>query len=465
VIALDEPFTPDVALDLPPPPDEPPALARRLPRSARLLTAAAGVATLVTRLPGLDRPKILVFDEVYYASQGLEIANGGVEQGQTVHPPLAKWLIGAGIRVFGFNSFGWRVVPLLAGIVVVMATVVAAYRLLNSLWLAGLAGFVVLTDGIAFTTGRLALLDGIMAAFATATLAVLLTVQHRPLDVPLRRRATLACAVLMGCAIACKWSAALLLLITMLVLMGLAVRTTPTGRRRRELLLTGAVLLGVPMGIYCASYLPTMVRFEQSAIGRDLCTRTGDCDPSVPARLGAIWRDQRKMLDFHRHLEPTNKYAHLATSWVFQTEPVGLMKTHCPSADPVCSPDDPVSVRRVIGIGNPMIWVLGTLALIATTILALWRLDEPLGIVVLWAAALWLPWMFGPRAGYTFYAAPLVPAIGLAIAVAVHELRGRWRAGIGVTVAAIALMGAIVLYPVWTAHPTSKSYLEELVDN
>lgn len=463
---------------LPAPPNIPPALDRRLPLPARLLAAGAGLATFATRLPGLDRPRVLVFDEVYYASQGLEIATSGVEQGRTVHPPLAKWLIGAGIRVFGFDSFGWRIVPLLAGVIVVMATVVAAYRLFDRLWLAGLAGLIVMTDGIAFTTGRLALLDGILAAFTTLALAVLATAISRPLDVPLRRRATLASAVLLGCAVACKWSAAPLIGVAGLVLGVLVWRSSPAGPERRRSLrqLTG-VLIGVPLAVYMVTYVPTLINFDDSAIGRDACATRHLCDPSLGTKIIEIVRDHRDVLDFHRTLQPTNRYAHTATSWVFQTEPVGLLKTHCPSADPVCSSGVQTSVRRIIGIGNPIIWALGTLALALCVIVALRRMHLGLGLIAAWAGALWLPWIIVPRLpfsplrlpfeaarpGYTFYAAPLVPVLALGLAFAVNEFRGRWRVGIGATIATIALLGSMVLYPVWTAHPTSPSYLEELV--
>jgi dolichyl-phosphate-mannose--protein O-mannosyl transferase len=97
-----------------------------------------------------------------------------------------------------------------------------------------------------------------------------------------------------------------------------------------------------------------------------------------------------------------------------------------------------------------------------------------MGLVVAWAGALWLPWIVSPRValvpveaarpGYLFYAAPLVPCIALALAYALREIRGRWRPAVTGAIVAVALFGATLLYPVWTGMPTSRAYLEDLVD-
>ena len=447
---------------------------RRLPRQVRVLAGVAGLLTLVTRLPGLTRPRILVFDEVFYATQGWEISRGGVEQGVVVHPPLAKWLLAIGIKIFGFTPLGWRIIPLLAGVVVVMSTVIAAYRLLGSRIAAGLAGAVVLTDGIAFTSGRLALLDGIVAAFATIALALIATVVSRPLDVPLRRRALVATGLTLGAAIACKWSALPLILIAIAVFGVLAWRTSGGGRARRvELSRTALFLLAAPFILYCATYIPTFIRFDDSGIGRELCGRTQHCTPGYAERIGEIVANQRRMWHFHQSLVPTNRYANSAVSWVFQTEPVGLLSSSCPSTDPVCSSNDGPSVRRVVGIGNPVVWLLGTVALAVTLVMALRHLDPRRGVVAAWAAALWLPWILRPvlgalpiapaRPGYSFYATALVPALAIAIASCWLGLRGFKRRAAGAVFALVLVAGAVALYPTWTGMATSRSYLEGLV--
>src|SRR5690606_9427798 len=83
--------------------------------------AAAGVVALIAailRFVNLAHPKGYVFDEVYYAVEGQELLERGVEwRTETdsagyvinsygdfvVHPPLGKWIIAIGLRIFGNN--------------------------------------------------------------------------------------------------------------------------------------------------------------------------------------------------------------------------------------------------------------------------------------------------------------------------------------------------------------------------
>ena len=97
-------------------------------------------------------------------------------------------MIAAGIRVVGYSPIGWRLVPLLAGVGVVTCAVFAAHRATSSRMLAGVAGALVALDGVAITTGRLALLDGIVALFTTAAFVGLASIAAAPLDIGMVRR-------------------------------------------------------------------------------------------------------------------------------------------------------------------------------------------------------------------------------------------------------------------------------------
>ena len=62
----------------------------------------------------LGRPLELVFDEIFYARDacwyvvGNEAVCGITDLASRTHPPLGKWLIGAGIAAFGYEPTGWR---------------------------------------------------------------------------------------------------------------------------------------------------------------------------------------------------------------------------------------------------------------------------------------------------------------------------------------------------------------------
>ncbi len=140
----------------------------------------------------------------------------------------------------------------------------------------------------------------------------------------------------------------------------------------------------------------------------------------------------------------------------------------------MCTSGTDDSTRRIVSIGNPLVWALGTLALVVTLLGALWHLDLRRALLAAWAAALWLPWVarlrfdvipIAPaRPGYSFYAAPLVPVIAIAIASCWLSFRGTRRTVIGIALVVVAIGGAALLYPLWTAQPTSSGYLQGLFE-
>lgn len=166
------------------------------------LTLAVTALAAALRLPALDRPYPLVFDETYYVKDGWTLAtlgyeaswpdepNPAFEAGFTeshlgtaafvVHPPVGKWIIGTGMRLLGADDrVGWRIGVALAGIVTVLLVVRAARRLLRSTLLGGVAGTLVALDGTAIVESRISILDGILAMFVLAAFAALLVDRDR----------------------------------------------------------------------------------------------------------------------------------------------------------------------------------------------------------------------------------------------------------------------------------------------
>jgi dolichyl-phosphate-mannose-protein mannosyltransferase len=143
----------------------------------------------VTRLWNLGSPHTLVFDETFYVKDSWTLWNLGYSAewppdadqsfnaGLTdifhtapsfvVHPPLGKWLIGAGMAAFGADSsVGWRIATALVGILAVVLLMVIAKRLFDSTLLAVVAGGLFAIDGNAIVMSRVALLDNFVMFFA-----------------------------------------------------------------------------------------------------------------------------------------------------------------------------------------------------------------------------------------------------------------------------------------------------------
>ena len=197
------------------------------------------------RLIGLAHPQPYatqdkIFDEIYYATEGQDLFTHGVEwNAQTgtgdfvVHPPLGKWIIGVGEQIFGYNTFGWRIMPAVFGTLAILLLIRITRRMFRSTMLGCAAGLLMTLDGMEFVLSRTALLDIFLMFFILAAFGCLvmdrdqrrrrwlramengldptapgragrLTTHLWPTSIPWWR---LAGAVMTGCAMSVKWSA------------------------------------------------------------------------------------------------------------------------------------------------------------------------------------------------------------------------------------------------------------------
>ena len=234
---------------------------RDYPASLRLwywlipvLTAALGG---VLRFVRLDTPRNLVFDETYYVKDAYSFLVSGYERSwpdrandsfiagnpgvllntpeYVVHPPVGKWMIAAGMWLFGAdNPFGWRFGAALTGTLSILLLALIAQKLFRSLTLGAVAGILLAVDGHHLVMSRTSLLDIFLMFWILAAFGALLMDRddgRRRLAARLGRQAAasatgrpsalqltsgpwlgirwwrLAAGVCLGLAVGTKWSA------------------------------------------------------------------------------------------------------------------------------------------------------------------------------------------------------------------------------------------------------------------
>ena len=174
-------------------------LLRAWPISA-ILTFALSI-----RLWRLNQPSGYIFDEVYYAKNANSLISSAVEldgQGQAefvVHPPLGKWLIAIGIRVFGNSEFGWRFASAIFGTLSILLIYLVVKKLFNSEFLSITAALLMTFDGLNLVMSRVALLDIFLMFFILLSFYFLI-INNLWLS-----------GSAIGLALAVKWSAAFLI--------------------------------------------------------------------------------------------------------------------------------------------------------------------------------------------------------------------------------------------------------------
>jgi dolichyl-phosphate-mannose-protein mannosyltransferase len=381
-----------------------------------------------------------VFDETYYAPDAYDYLGGGYVGGHPgdpsyriegeitwVHPPMGKWMIALlGEGPFGLRPFGWRFPSALFGVAGVLVVYWLALALWGSVWWAGLAGFLVALDGLHVVQSRVAMLDVFLVTFATAGILLLVLDRARVnaprperwVDRTFGRPRRLGGGVLLGAAVATKWSGLLALgLGVVLVVVWRGGADRPSARA------VVAPLVLVPLAVYVLSYAPWFVQNG----------------PDLP-RFGAL---QVRMLQHQLGPHEPNPAASSPLAW----PRLGGAIQYDPPPTPATVQADP----EIVLVGNPVLW-LGFLVLVPVLLRRARRREAwQERVVVAGYAMMWLPWLLVARQQYLFYALPMVPFMALGVAGGVRSIGttpGRRRT-LGLAFGTLAAMAAAAYLPVW----------------
>jgi dolichyl-phosphate-mannose-protein mannosyltransferase len=451
------PLDPTAVLGPPPPTD-------RL--RGWVVTIVLALVAGAVRFAGLGRPTDAgtpIFDEKHYVPQAWQVLrNGGVADNPgyelVVHPPLGKQLIALGEMLFGYDGFGWRAASALAGVLTVVLVVRVARRLTRSTLLGGLAGVLLICDGMSHVQSRMGMLDSFSAFFVLAAFAALLcdrddvrarmalvVTEGRVDDTPCGPRLgvrwwRLLAGALLGWGCAVKWSgsywvaafALLVMLWDLSARRAAGVRRPWVGTLRRDLPPALWALALVPVLAYLSAWWGWF-RSETATDRYVVGTEIGEGGPwsFMPDALRSLWYYSGKVLEFHSGLTTESSGVHPWESKPW-TWPMGLrpMLYHYASGEHVngCGTTDCVSA--VMLIGTPALWWPALVVLA----FALWRLvtrfDWRYGAVLLGYAAGILPWFANlERQMYYFYMTPVAPFLVLATVLVMGEVLGPAAAG------------------------------------
>ncbi|MGI5493751.1 dolichyl-phosphate-mannose--protein mannosyltransferase [Microtetraspora malaysiensis] len=421
----------------------------------------------------LATPKAVVFDETWYAKDAFSTIKYGVERafvdkadnllvaGDTdifkhcdkvdecaayvVHPPLGKWMIGAGEAIFGMNPFGWRFATALVGAISIFILARLARRMTRSTLLGCLAGFLLSLDALHFVLSRTALLDNFLMFWVLAGFACLVVDRDKirealaewresatSLDVGPRlgwRPWRLAAGLCLGAGLATKWTAILFIaaFAVMLLLWDAGARRAVGLRQpyretlRLDVPLAAAWTALVPAIVYVSSFAGWFA--SDMGYGRkwEQATSSGPVF-FVFDSLRSWLSYQLQVLSFHTGLEETHPYQSEPWSWPLLLRPVAFFY----ESPKGCGADR--CSWAVLGTGTPVIWFGGLAAMIGMITWYVATRDWRAGAVLLAYAAGWLPWFYyaiaDNRTMYLFYALPMLPFMILAIVLACGLILG-----------------------------------------
>jgi dolichyl-phosphate-mannose--protein O-mannosyl transferase len=362
----------------------------------RICVGAIALFALILRLLNLGTPKGFIFDEVYYVDgardylkYGVEVT--GVDPEFVVHPPVGKWLIALGIKIFGDNEFGWRFMGALLGSVMIILIALIAQRLFRNTFLTISASALLAMDGLALVHSRTALLDIYLSFFILLATYFFVMRWHWWTGIAL------------GLAIATKWSGLYFLALFAAIAI-YRVFTHHTGRDLiRPTLKTFLQYALLPISIYLSSWS-----------GWFLSSRGWARDHSANV-ITSFLHYHSQMLDFHTGLVEKHAYQANPWSWIVMGRPTSFYY----QSPKNCGADN--CAQEVLALGTPFLWWLGAIAL--AVVFGFWirsftqkRYEPSLNIIIAGIAAGYLPWFFfQKRTVFSFYAIVFEPFLILAI--------------------------------------------------
>lgn len=419
---------------------------------ATLITLAGGVLRLIT----VGRPNSFVFDEVYYAKDACYYIKGAVEacalpgegeQTLGAHPPLGKWLLSIGVKLFGFDSFGWRVAAAAAGTITIFLLYILAKRLLRSTLGAAIASGLLAIDLLHLVQSRISMLDVFLPMFGIGALIFLVIDRDRRAAGRGGMLPRLGAGAMLAGGLATKWSGGFFIPLAIVL-----VIAWEAGRRKaaaEERPLRGALRSEALSCVWFFVLLPFAV-YVVSYVGRVEGTLL-----ALPWAEGSffrvIWDTQFHMLDYHSNLNSLHGYQSPPWSWPLVKRPVSYFFD-----------SEGGTYREIMALGSPFVWWSSLIALAYTGYrwIRARSTISPEGVILGGFLFAYLPWLLQPTgraAIFFFYLLPAVPFMLLALAYVAVRIGDSTEARLAIAIFTAAAIASFVYFmPLALNRPISE---------
>lgn len=472
---------------------------------------AVTLLAAVLRLVRLGDPRSLVFDETFYVKDAWTLLHLGYEASwpnnadqsfnagkvdiyteagsYVAHPPLGKWMIALGLRVFGAeDTFGWRISTALVGILAVFVLVVIARKLFNSTLLATIAGGLFAIDGHAIVLSRTALLDNFVMIFTLLGFGAILLDRSQSagrLALWLARRTDagrgidwgpaiwwrpwlLSAGILFGAASAVKWSGLYFLAafaIYSLVVDALARRAAGipfwiSGTIVKQGPVTFLLTIPLALATYLASWTGWFV--TRGGYYRNWAEVPGNAATGffswVPHSVQSFLHYQSSVYDFNVNEHSAHPYSANPFTWLFLVRPTAFYYVGQTRGQGGCSFSS--CAEYVTSIANPILWWAATAALFYLVYRLVRYREWRVGLILMGTVAGYLPWLlYSDRTIFQFYAIVFEPYLILGLVFVIGLILGTrtdatWRRTRGIGVVTVFLFFVVLVsaffYPIWT---------------
>lgn len=379
--------------------------------------------TFTIRFFRIDYPQTYVFDEVYHAFTAKEMLSGHKEAWEWwnvpppgvayewTHPPLAKEFMALSMFIFGSTDpWAWRIPGVIMGTLSIYLVYLITLTLFKKQSMALMAGFIFSIDGLNFVQSRVGMNDIYFVTFSLASLLFLLNKKF------------LFSAIFLGFALSSKWTSLYLYALEGILLL--------KNRNFKQIV----YFILIPPIIYLLSYLPFFLLNHTTSQFIEL---------------------QKQMWWYHTNLKASHNYSSPWWSWPLNLYPIWYFVEYHKNN----------LVSNIFGSGNPIIFWMGTGALLVTIWDFFKTRSTPLFIILLSFFIFWLPWALSPRIMFLYHFSPCVPFLSIILAYQLDLLtthKKNYPLVLGILGA--FLISFILIYPMLSGIPLPRSSIDLFFD-
>lgn len=385
------------------------------------------ILTAATRIPYFGHPDEVVFDEVYFARWSTNYFKG--EFYFDIHPPLAKMILAATGKIFGFDETNntdfsqignkykgdfyklFRAVEMFFSLILVLAVYGIGKRLFYNKWPGFLASLFIIFDNAILVQSRYIFTDIFLLAFGALGIYFVLRLRdYKKLDANSFPELFLA-SLFLTASVLVKWTALVFVAVGALILLLDRISHKKFQLFIKESIIMFVIFVLVYFGVFAIHLLslpytggPNHDAFlspqSQSALlGNQYY---GKYEP--PNLIKRIIELNAKMFAANASIKQSHPYSSKWYSWPIMYRPI--FEWHKNISDQ--------TNERIYLIGNPLIWWLGFLCVIFVIFALLYELRfkdktiyfQPLLILTFGYLLNLLPYVFITRPAFIYHYFP-----------------------------------------------------------
>lgn len=374
----------------------------------------------------------MIFDEIYHGRTAYEFING-MKIYENTHPPLGKTLISIGIRLFGMNPFGYRIIVLLFGVMCIPVMYLLALKVTGDSRYAVLAGVLQITEFMHFVLSRISTIDIIVAFFVLCMFYGCVSFIREE-----RFKYIVFAGTAFALGVSTKWTAlyaaAGIALILFVWMIGKIRSKCKASVIFSFFLICIGCFIVLPAIVYVLSYIPFVKVYPEDNL------------------IGHAISNSISMYDYHKNVTAPHPYASPWYSWLVDQIP--LMDSRAVCGD---------RMAAVATFVNPLVCFGGLVSLLHHVYMTVKKKDVTSELLVVFYVSMLLPWVFITRTVFIYQYFICTKVLILMICNSIRCIGFKKENSVIKFTAGVSVALFVIYFPVLAGLMVNMKYIKEIL--